>query len=574
MNGNSPTLTRNVDGVVQVIAPTTVEQRLAKKNDLKARGTLLMALPDKHQLKFNIHKDVKSLMEAIEKRFCGNKEIKKVQKTLLKQQYENFSGQSSIYETEVKSSSSTSHNTQNIDFVSSNNTNSTNKSICVVPNVFAASTKAPTFILPNVDNLSDVVIYSFFARQSNSLQLDNEDLKQIDADDLEEIDLKTVPVETSTSNTLVSQCDGVGSYDWSFQANEEPTNCALIELVAMIVRKSQFDVLSYKSELRKKFEQAEKERDELKHTLEKFQTSSKNLNESVTTSPVHDRYKSGEGYHDVPHPYTGTFMPPKPDLVFHDTLTDKDESEGEPMPTQKEPSFVHTTKHVKTPRTSIKPVEHPTQAANLRKDIPKHVVPTTFLTRSRLVPLNVARPVTTAIPHPTVTSLRPLKHGVNKAHSPIRRPINHIPAPKHRNFHKTITTVKVNKGNPHQALKDKGVIDSGCSRHMTGNISYLLDFDEINEGYVAFGGNPKGGKITGKGKIKTGKLDFDDVYFVRDLKFNLFSLSQMCNKKNNVLFTDTECVGLSSNFKMPDENHVLLRMKEIKKEFSVARTPQ
>nr|GFC11142.1 ribonuclease H-like domain-containing protein [Tanacetum cinerariifolium] len=54
-----------------------------------------MALPDKHQLKFNSHKDAKSLMEAIEKRFGGNTETKKVQKTLLKQQFENFSGSTS-----------------------------------------------------------------------------------------------------------------------------------------------------------------------------------------------------------------------------------------------------------------------------------------------------------------------------------------------------------------------------------------------------------------------------------------------------------------------------------------------
>nr|GFC53022.1 ribonuclease H-like domain-containing protein [Tanacetum cinerariifolium] len=71
-------------------------------------------------------------------------------------------------------------------------------------------------------------------------------------------------------------------------------------------------------------------------------------------------------------------------------------------------------------------------------------------------------------------------------------------------------------GNPQQALKDKGVIDSGCSRHMTGNMSYLSDFEELNRGYVAFGGNLKGGKIICKGKIKTGKLDFDDVYFVKE----------------------------------------------------------
>nr|GFA44490.1 hypothetical protein [Tanacetum cinerariifolium] len=95
LNGDSPITTRVVSGIVQAIAPTIVEQRLAKKNELKARGTLLMALLDKYQLKFNIHKEAKSLMEAIEKMFGGNKETKKVQKTLLKQQYENFNGSSS-----------------------------------------------------------------------------------------------------------------------------------------------------------------------------------------------------------------------------------------------------------------------------------------------------------------------------------------------------------------------------------------------------------------------------------------------------------------------------------------------
>nr|GFB69648.1 hypothetical protein [Tanacetum cinerariifolium] len=69
LNGDSPIPTRVIDGVVQPVAPTTAEQRLDRKNELKARGTLLMALPDKHQLKFNIHKDAKSLMETIEKQF-------------------------------------------------------------------------------------------------------------------------------------------------------------------------------------------------------------------------------------------------------------------------------------------------------------------------------------------------------------------------------------------------------------------------------------------------------------------------------------------------------------------------
>nr|GEY70512.1 putative ribonuclease H-like domain-containing protein [Tanacetum cinerariifolium] len=110
-------------------------------------------------------------------------------------------------------------------------------------------------------------------------------------------------------------------------------------------------------------------------------------------------------------------------------------------------------------------------------------------------------------------------------------------------------------------FKDVAAIaDAKFSRHMTGNMSYLSDFQELNGGYVAFGGNPKGGKISGKGKIKTGKLDFKDVYFVKELKFNLFSVSQMCDKKNKVFFTDSECLVLSPDFKLPDESQVLLRV--------------
>nr|GFA49846.1 ribonuclease H-like domain-containing protein [Tanacetum cinerariifolium] len=95
LNGDSPVPSHIVEGVVQLVAPTTAEQKLARKNELRVRATLLMALPDKHQLKFNSHKDAKTLMEAIEKRFGGNTETKKVQKTLLKKQFENFSGSSS-----------------------------------------------------------------------------------------------------------------------------------------------------------------------------------------------------------------------------------------------------------------------------------------------------------------------------------------------------------------------------------------------------------------------------------------------------------------------------------------------
>ncbi|GKB27849.1 ribonuclease H-like domain-containing protein [Tanacetum coccineum] len=120
-----------------------------------------------------------------------------------------------------------------------------------------------------------------------------------------------------------------------------------------------------------------------------------------------------------------------------------------------------------------------------------------------------------------------------------------------------------------RSKSDKGVIDSGCSMYMTGNMSYLINYEEINGGYVAFRGNPKGEKITGRGTIKTGYLDFENVYFVRELKFNLFSVSQMYDKKNSVLFNDTECIVLSPNFKLINESHVILKVPRKNNMYSV-----
>nr|GFD02267.1 putative ribonuclease H-like domain-containing protein [Tanacetum cinerariifolium] len=167
-----------------------------------------------------------------------------------------------------------------------------------------------------------------------------------------------------------------------------------------------------------------------------------------------------------------------------------------------------------------------------------------------------ARTIGAARPKFSKTRPNIVPYAVSKSKLPFRRPFIRYPSPKPSissprvNAAKpsAVSAARVNavkpsavcaaqhnhgiKGNPQQALKDKGVIDSGCSRHMIGNMSYLSDFEELNGGYVAFGGNLKGGKITGKGKgkIKSGKLDFDDVYYVKELKFNLFSVSQMCDK--------------------------------------------
>ncbi|GKA09998.1 putative ribonuclease H-like domain-containing protein [Tanacetum coccineum] len=211
------------------------------------------------------------------------------------------------------------------------------------------------------------------------------------------------------------------------------------------------------------------------------------------------------------------------------------------------------------------------------------------------VSVNTARPINTSYPRPTVNSARIASNGnVTTAGSKA------VVSDNKRN----VTTagpkavVSDNKGNEANAVKastcwvwrpKQKILDhvsrhngvsmnfkrfdyvdvQGRSKHMTGNKSYLSDYKEIDGGFVAFGGDPKGGRITSKGKINTGKLDFEDVYFVKELKFNLFSVSQMCDKKNSVLFTDTKCVVLSPNFKLLDKNHVLLRVPRKDNMYSV-----
>ncbi|GKD10510.1 hypothetical protein Tco_1190195 [Tanacetum coccineum] len=94
-NGNAPPITKLVEGVETIIAPSTAEEKAQRRLELKARSTLLMGIPNEHQLKFNSIKDAKSLLQTIEKRFGGNAATKKTQRNLLKQQYENFTTSSS-----------------------------------------------------------------------------------------------------------------------------------------------------------------------------------------------------------------------------------------------------------------------------------------------------------------------------------------------------------------------------------------------------------------------------------------------------------------------------------------------
>ncbi|GKD73124.1 ribonuclease H-like domain-containing protein [Tanacetum coccineum] len=465
------------------IPPKTAEQKLARKNELKVKSTLMLAIPDEHLLKFHACKDAKSLWEAIKNKFGGNKESKKMQKTILKQNYENFAASSqegldktydrsqklisqleihgevisqedanlkllrsfpsawnnialimrnkydldtlsmddlynnlTVYQSEIKGKLSLSSNSQNVAFVSSDNSSSTNETV------------------------------------NTAYSLDYEYLEQIDADDLEEMDLKwqvamltmrvkrtkvecynchrrghfarecratknqgnrnrddprrNAPVDTSTTNALVVQ-DGIGSSSSDSEVHTCSKDCLKsyetlqkqYDQQREALNKSNLEIIGYQmgleslearivvhekneavyeediaflkydiqvkeisiKDLKNQLEEALKEKDDLKLKLEKFEESLKNLTKLTNSqisakdkdglgydsqmnegelnnihvnksevvhsvfnsrksdmddSLVNDRFKTGEGFHAVPPPYTKNYMPSRPDLSF------------------------------------------------------------------------------------------------------------------------------------------------------------------------------------------------------------------------------------------------------------------
>nr|GEV05768.1 hypothetical protein [Tanacetum cinerariifolium] len=518
-----------------------------------------MALPDKHQLKFNTHKDDKTLMEAIEKRFGGNTETKKVQKTLLKQQYKNFIGSSyesldqihdrlqklisqleilkvslsqkdinlnlKIYEAKVKSSSSASTSTQNIAFLSSSNTDSTTEPVSAAASVFVVSAKIHVSALPNVDSLSNAVIYLFFANQSNRPQLDNDDLKQIDADDLVEMDLKwqmamlTVRADDlfKRQKGILKQMDllpwGLICPRWSVttatgndtlqgSVEEEPTNYALMAF-SSLSSSSDNEVVSWSKACTKAYATLQSHYDNLTEDYGKSQfdvISYQMRLESVELSPTKPNQ-------DLSY----THRPSTP--IIEDWVSNS-EDESKTKTPQNVSSFVQPTKQVKSPRPSVLHVETSILTANFKIAIPK---PTRIGKRKNKKACFVCKSLDHLMKdcdyHEKTMAQTPARNhakwGNHKqyAQMTLPNPQRHVVPTAVLTQSKLvpITTIRpiTTVGYPQHALKDKGVIDSGCSRHMTGNMSYLYDFEELNGGYVAFGGNPKNMVLVTKPHNKT-----------------------------------------------------------------------
>ncbi|GJY18006.1 putative ribonuclease H-like domain-containing protein, partial [Tanacetum coccineum] len=178
----------------------------------------------------------------------------------------------------------------------------------------------------------------------------------------------------------------------------------------------------------------------------------------------------------------------------------------------------------------------------------RNFVPTVVLTKSGPLPISTAVLLGKALQEQQYLLVLPVNTA--KVNSVNTAKVNSVNTAKGKSVTRAI-------GKPGFNVE---LFDSGCSRHMTGNKSYLTNYQDRDGGFVAFACSSKGGKITRKGKIKTEHLDFEDVYFVKELKFNLFSVSQMCDRKNSVFFTKTECLILSPDFKLPDDNQVMLKI--------------
>ncbi|GJZ75065.1 ribonuclease H-like domain-containing protein [Tanacetum coccineum] len=366
VNGDAPVVaSASTEGP---IPPKTAEQKIARKNELKAKSTLLLAIPDEHLLKFHGIKDAKSLWEAIKTRFGGNKESKKMKKTILKQQYEKFTtsrseGLDKIYDRfqklisqleihgEVISQEDANlkllrslllawnnialimRNQPDLDTISMddlyNNLKVTNEAVNTAHEVSTANSQGQA----SSSSYADDAMFSFFVSghaYHESEEILKEDGKETVGFNKTKVKCynyhgrghfarecrairnqgnrngdnarRVVPVETS-SNALVVQ-DGIGGYDWSFKAEEGPTNFALMahfssgssslsssdseneasyeESIAFLKYDVQVKDISIKN-LKNQLEEALKEKNDLKLKLEKFEESSKNLTKLINS---------------------------------------------------------------------------------------------------------------------------------------------------------------------------------------------------------------------------------------------------------------------------------------------------
>ncbi|GKA88937.1 hypothetical protein Tco_0810749 [Tanacetum coccineum] len=554
-NGNSfkpaAKTTTNADGTSTTLisCPVTTEEKVQKKNDMKASKT----------------------------RFGGNEATKKTQKTLLKQMLQKIVSQLAILgenisqedlnlkllrsllsewnthvvvwrnkpdldtmsfddiynnfkivEQEVKGTTSSSLNSQNMSFVSSSSsTNEVNTAYEVSTantQVSPANTKFSTASTQvSTANLSDDTVYAFLASQPNRSQLVYEDLEQIHEDDIEEMDLKwqlamlsmrtrrprnqdsrnrnqdssrrTVNMKETSSKAMLD-IDGAG-YDWSYTADDEvPTKMALM---AFLDSEPEFEGYRPKT--------------------------SKNVSEDTSNEIEFVRAKQQEKPVRKPVKYAKMYMSQGLRGNQRNWNNQKSQQLGSDFVMYNKACFVcgsfdhvqanynyHQRERVIS-GNNYTMVNYNYSTKKAHPSAHRNMASRAVLMKTILRPLNIVRPVNTAHSKTTVYSVIPMSRFSKSAQSTVKRPYQIRTALTNKNFSQKVNTAKgsfytampnssvvnvVRANQGHLQKEDQGYVDSGCSRHMTWNMSYLSDFKEFNREYVTFGGGAKGGKITGK----------------------------------------------------------------------------
>ncbi|GJV55378.1 hypothetical protein Tco_1456383 [Tanacetum coccineum] len=373
-NGNAPIVTKLVDGKEIAIPPISVEEKAQRMTELKARITLLMALPNEHQLKFNSYKDAKTLMQAFESRFRGNTTTKKTQKNLLKQQYENFAASSievieqtykrlqklisqlemheietlglddlfnnlKAYESEDKGTSNSTTNSHNVAFLSSSSTNNASGAVNTAQGVNTASTQGAADSSKAAKNLKEINLRwniamltmrakRFLKNTGRKLDMANKERISVMALAMIEV-TKQKNVQPILLSWLILQQVQVLLQTLRISDVSYKTSLESVEARLLVFKKNKsvyeedIKLLKYEiylrdldiAKLKRKLELATKEKDEIQLTVQNFENSSKSLSKILDKQTM-DKCKIGLGYNVVPSPYTDNFMPPKFDLVF------------------------------------------------------------------------------------------------------------------------------------------------------------------------------------------------------------------------------------------------------------------
>ncbi|GJS60310.1 putative ribonuclease H-like domain-containing protein, partial [Tanacetum coccineum] len=518
---------------LKMTVPSTAEEKICKKND---------------------YVDAQSMFAAIKARFGGNEATKRTQKALLKQQYENFNASSSesldsIFNRLQKLVSRLTISGAiavqqykyclNLKLV----LNDDLEEMDLKWNMALLSMRARKFYQRTgrkiiIDGSSTVGYdklkvecfncykMGHFARECRAPRSkDNRNWNQGSSS-------KAVRIEDASKKAMCA-IDGAG-FDWSDMAEEEiQANMALMAM-SHILRVNEYGP---RDSSVKPTSGCDKESDNSKENTDDSLKQQQKTDSSSVKSPLkvdknwkekffclanqvrEEEPKKARDNNDAP--------------IIEDWVSD-DEDDVEPIPKVEKKTVIPiaTKKEFVKPE---KPVRSSVSFDHIQYSCHKHMVPRAVLMKIGLKIVNTARPVNTvrsvnigrpfstarsfntvrpsytAHPKSIVYYARPRTDFQNQAQSTVQRPFYKRTTLTKRSYNQNVNTGRQNVNTSNSQLNDKGFVDSGCSRHMSGNIAHISDFKDFDGGYVTFGGGANRGRITGKGTIKTDKLDFDDL---------------------------------------------------------------